>query len=529
MTRQMSNIVQTSGTVRPVEVGKDISSLLHNLLICATPHGFEYLLDPVIKGALRGDHSKHISYFGKDKIGNVYVSVGKRKEYKTMFSCHIDTMHPAASQSDLPKVLTPVITDTKLGAGKSDGMVYGAYTYFSKKSQCELLMPSVLGADDKLGAYLMLRMIQAGIKGLYVFHVGEERGCIGSKHSSTKNASFFKGLERCIAWDRAGYGDVIVSQRGGRCASDKFTEDFADALNKSLTCKPIFKGKVVGVYTDSANYTSIIPECTNISVAYWNQHGSDEHFDAIWLERMLLPAILKIDYEALPTVRKTTDTSYSNYSSSYSSSYGRKKPEEVTSNTSLFDCPDWEIKDGVLPGISRDAMIRIISANMNREYTTPKMATALYDLLAGASKNNIVKFKGKKARRDTSAPIVELPSQVNAALAQLTLEEQQERSKITRAMILLLSEVETLSKIVMRTPKITHSPHNLEVAKARLAIETCISDQLKSKRLPTLEDLLEVSQLLVSYACALSHVGCIEKNDKKTIGKIIEAYDDVGE
>jgi hypothetical protein len=56
-----------------------------------------------------------------------------------------------------------------------------------------------------------------------------------------------------------------------------------------------------GIYTDSAQFTSKIPECTNISVGYYNEHTNFERQDIVHLERLCV-AVCKVDWETLPIV-----------------------------------------------------------------------------------------------------------------------------------------------------------------------------------------------------------------------------------
>jgi hypothetical protein len=164
------------------------------------------------------------------------------------------------------------------------------------------LTRNILGADDKLGCYIMCRMIEEGIPGLYVFHHGEECGAIGSKWLAKNKPEFVKDIDYCVAFDRQDYGDVITSQTGGRCCSDEFANALCGELNKNLPPKQQMS-KSSGVFTDSASYTSLIPECTNISVGYKRQHTSSEKFDLEWLERMLIPAVFKVNWSKLPVKR----------------------------------------------------------------------------------------------------------------------------------------------------------------------------------------------------------------------------------
>lgn len=92
---------------------------------------------------------------------------------------------------------------------------------------------SCLGGDDTAGIWLMLEMIKAGIEGVYIIHYGEERGGIGSRAKATKEPLFFTGIDIAIAFDRAGYSDIITHLCYGRTASDAFADSFAKELGGS--------------------------------------------------------------------------------------------------------------------------------------------------------------------------------------------------------------------------------------------------------------------------------------------------------
>lgn len=251
-----------------------IDDLLYNLLKYATPYKTEIRL---------------LNYFPKsrkrDALGNIFIRVGKAEDSKTIFSCHMDTVHATA-----------IVVDPMVSA---EGMVYGV--------NAEDKTPSVLGADDKVGVYIMLRMIKQKIPGMYIFHVGEEMGGKGSDaivELCKSKPELLHGAERIIAFDRANYGDVITHQRGGRCCSQDFALALAGQLNVSCPPKQQFSPCNGGTFTDTANYIDLIGECTNISIGYFSQHTVNEHFDHVWLTDHLLPAIFKVEWEKLPTVRK---------------------------------------------------------------------------------------------------------------------------------------------------------------------------------------------------------------------------------
>ena len=48
-----------------------------------------------------------------------------------------------------------------------------------------------------------------------------------------------------------------------------------------------------GVYTDSAEFTDIIPECTNISVGYYKEHTVNETQDIQYNFQLAIVPVLK--------------------------------------------------------------------------------------------------------------------------------------------------------------------------------------------------------------------------------------------
>ena len=214
-----------------------------------------------------------------DPFGNRYIALGE-EEPTTMFSSHTDTVHQRKGRQEL-------IFDREMG------LVYSA------KSNC-------LGADDTTGVFIMLNMIAKGIPGLYVFHREEEVGGGGSIYFAANMIHHWPHIQRCIAFDRLGYSSVITHQMGMRTASEEFAE--ALCLELGATWSP----DDTGSFTDSDNYSEIIPECTNISVGYFNQHTTNEYQDVYFLEE-LLPILLEVDWNGLPAKRDPSIVEYDDW------------------------------------------------------------------------------------------------------------------------------------------------------------------------------------------------------------------------
>jgi di/tripeptidase len=135
----------------------------------------------------------------------------------------------------------------------------------NSKSNC-------LGADCAAGVWIMTEMIRAKVPGLYLFHFGEEIGCIGSRAIVDKEPERLSKIKAAIAFDRKGIDSVITHQRQRTC-SDAFGESMAAQLPSRFKLDP------TGVLTDTKQYRTLVPECTNISVGYYNEHRPHESLD----------------------------------------------------------------------------------------------------------------------------------------------------------------------------------------------------------------------------------------------------------
>lgn len=244
-----------------------------------------------------------------DQFGNKFLKIG---ESNSMFCSHLDTATAAY-------VKVNHVFEGKFI--KTDGK-------------------SILGADDKAGVAVMSYMIENKIPGLYYFFLAEEVGCQGSKKLSTlwkEKKELFGKINKVVAFDRKAYKSIITHQFGRTC-SDEFAKDLSTKLN-ALDKAFVYEPDNTGLYTDSAQFRSFIPECTNISVGYFDQHMMIEKQDIEFLEK-LCQAVIKIDWDSLVIKRdpeKDNDhgTRYNThtYNDEYSS-YSRNKNNYSTNSYS---------------------------------------------------------------------------------------------------------------------------------------------------------------------------------------------------
>ena len=207
-----------------------------------------------------------------DGCGNIHIDLRTTDQHRTLFVAHIDTVH----REDGPNKITKTASEWKANG-------------------------AALGADDGAGVALLMHMIHAGVPAYYIFTQGEEVGGIGAKYLEKHHTDLLGEFDRAIAFDRKSIDSVVTHQGWGRCCSDAFGEALSTALNDGNTTF-MYSPDDTGVYTDTAEFVDIIPECTNVSVGYYNEHGPNEKLDLVHF-RALAAAVLTICWDALPTER----------------------------------------------------------------------------------------------------------------------------------------------------------------------------------------------------------------------------------
>jgi len=83
--------------------------------------------------------------------------------------------------------------------------------------------------------------------------------------------------------------------------ANEYPEEMMGLLEDYLKFKEeIWKTDTGGSFTDTANYTDIIPECTNLSTGYYNAHTQSEYQDYAFLE-VFLEGLIATPWEELHT------------------------------------------------------------------------------------------------------------------------------------------------------------------------------------------------------------------------------------
>ena len=203
-----------------------------------------------------------------------------------------------------------------------------------------------LGADDGAGVAMLVNLLMHGVPGFYVFSVGEEVGGVGARAFAkllAPDQEYSGCFDRAIAFDRRGVDSIITHQSCGMCASD----DFANALAQQLMTgsdELMYLPDNTGVYTDTAEFTDYIAECTNVSCGYDREHSQFESLNIAHLQALAAAAVA-VDWETLPSVRTPGDNGWTNDKwsmSTWTQTWPRKEPQSDRSLViSLCDALDF--------------------------------------------------------------------------------------------------------------------------------------------------------------------------------------------
>ncbi len=331
------------------------------------PKGSEDLAMEIVKNLLPDVK------FEKDEFDNYYTYIPKSdgSDSDTMFTSHLDTIDSGPYGYSNGKVWDPGLKkmvkdpDAKVDDMSIKHVIDGEFVKTDGNTN--------LGADDKAGTAIMMNMISEKVPGLYYFFMGEESGCVGSSNlSRVFEEKGHPTMNKCIAFDRRGY-DSVITEQTSVCASDEFAEELAKRLNEYGFW---FKPDPTGVYTDSAEFTDIIPECTNISCGYFSEHTKTEKQDLEFLE-LLGIVCTQIDWETLPIVRDK-DTTYTGKKSKSYGSYGRYN--------------EWDHWNGYNGYDGYGGSYSSKSKTKSKSKTTPKTFTDNGDGLKEIKKNSTVDF-----------------------------------------------------------------------------------------------------------------------------------------
>lgn len=179
-----------------------------------------------------------------DEVGNIYATKGIAETYPCCVA-HMDEVHKKRTKGY--RVI------------EGDDVILG-YDVDTKEQMG-------IGADDKNGVWVCLKLIEKYDEMKVAFFVGEEIGCVGSGRA---NMDFFNDCRFVLQCDRRGNSDFIS------CAS--WTDLCSDEFIKDCNIGAFGYKETDGLMTDVQELkTRGLAVCAcNISCGYYNPHTDSE-------------------------------------------------------------------------------------------------------------------------------------------------------------------------------------------------------------------------------------------------------------
>lgn len=181
----------------------------------------------------------------EDVEGNLYFTKGYSETYPCVVA-HLDQV-----QDEYP-------VDYKVV--ETPDIIFG-YSPFLRQ-RCGL------GADDKCGIWIALKMLKKHDAIKVALFPGEEIGCIGS---SAANMDFFSDVRFVVEPDRRGASDLITSIGFTEICSD----EFIDAIRPEQFGYKETHGMMTDVEALKRNNLNV--SCINLSCGYYEPHTEDEY------------------------------------------------------------------------------------------------------------------------------------------------------------------------------------------------------------------------------------------------------------
>ena len=194
-------------------------------------------------------------------------------------------------------------------------------TYLNSNEAVRLSGEGGLGADDRAGVAMIIKLIRDGHRPHVLFPSGEESGGLGTKAFTKSFKTNFEpiNVNFMIQFDRMNNNEIVNYSDANPALIDYFTSSFFV--------------KAIGSYTDIKDLMPFFGASgINISVGYRGQHTANEYLDLeaftlIYAQFSLLfnnfEKNIKYAYKEPPafTPAYTSFSNYTNYS--YDSSYAR--------------------------------------------------------------------------------------------------------------------------------------------------------------------------------------------------------------
>jgi len=224
-------------------------------------------------------NKKDLFDFLETELAQVYKNIDTNGELRNFLFCageepvmvvaHLDTVF-----EDFPK----------LSSTNSTNDLWGIYDFYQTATEFKKIYhdqvqgvmwsPDGLGADDRVGVFMILSLVRAGARPSILFTTDEESGSASGYDFALQYKHKFQnyGIKYLMELDRSGVNDCVFY----KCDNPDFTKYIEGYGFKTAT----------GSFTDISVICPIIKIAgVNLSVGYWNEHSKTEMIDLFTMSK----------------------------------------------------------------------------------------------------------------------------------------------------------------------------------------------------------------------------------------------------
>ena len=224
-------------------------------------------------------NKKNLFDFLEKELAQVYKNIDTNGKLRNFLFCegkepimvvaHLDTVF-----EDFSKSYSAYQTDD----------LWGMYDFYQTATELKeiyhdqvegvMWSPDGLGADDRVGVFMILSLIRAGVRPSILFTTDEESGSASGYDFALQYKYKFQnyGINYLMELDRSGVNDCVFY----KCDNPDFTKYIEGYGFKTDT----------GSFTDISVICPIIKTAgVNLSVGYWNEHSKTEMIDLFTMSK----------------------------------------------------------------------------------------------------------------------------------------------------------------------------------------------------------------------------------------------------
>ena len=224
-------------------------------------------------------NKKNLFDFLELELAQVYKNIDTNGESRNFLFCKGE--EPVMVVAHLDTVFEDFL---KPSSTNSTDDLWGIYNFYQTETKFKeiyhdqvkgvIWSPDGLGADDRVGVFMILSLVRAGARPSILFTTDEESGSASGYDFALQYRYKFQnyGIKYLMELDRSGVNDCVFY----KCDNPDFTK-YIEGYG--------FKTDI-GSFTDISVICPIVKTAgVNLSVGYWNEHSKTEMIDLFTMSK----------------------------------------------------------------------------------------------------------------------------------------------------------------------------------------------------------------------------------------------------